>query len=120
MCSIRGLWLLDKSGEVLLSRKFSTVERRVRLRHETRDGENKNRKYLSYDEIAVPDNKEFSTLFKEDYLKHFHHSFSPEYPIFGLTRRSSTENVTIKSINTYKFVWKVMMFEISLNSAGLK
>ena len=62
MCSIRGLWLLDKSGEVLLSRKFSTVERRVRLRHETRDGENKNRKYLSYDEIAVPDNKEFSTL----------------------------------------------------------
>jgi hypothetical protein len=100
MCSIRGLWLLDKSGEVLLSRKFSTVERRVRLRHETRDGKNNNKKYLSYDEIAVPDNKEFSTMFKEDYLKHFHHSFSPEYPIFGLTRRPSTENDTATNDNT--------------------
>ena len=95
MCSIRGLWLLNESGGVLLSRKFSTVERRVRLRHEKyheSDNSNDNNKYLSYKEVAVPDDREFSKLFQDDYLKHFHHSFSPEYPIFGLTRRTPLTN----------------------------
>ena len=77
------------------------MERRVRLRHdrgnvedtqETGSGKQervsrKECKYFAYDEIAVPDDSEFSQIFRDDYLKHFHHSFSPEYPVFGLARR---------------------------------
>ena len=82
------------------------MERRVRLRHDRGNVEDtqetgrvkqervsrKENKYFAYDEIAVPDDSEFSQIFRDDYLRHFHHSFSPEYPVFGLARKQKDEN----------------------------
>jgi hypothetical protein len=104
---VRGLWLLDKEGNVLLSRRFSTVERRVRLRHEAPlllepEGEPEGRaanKYFFYDEIAVPHDEEFSKIFKDDFLDHFHHNSSPEYPIFGLQRRQGSDASSSESMS---------------------
>jgi hypothetical protein len=105
---------LDGSGNVLLSRRFSTVERRVRLRHdaalcsEEKGGNN----YFPYHAIRVPNDEEFSTMFRDDFLDHFHHSSSPEYPIFGLQRRKKggRETATPASDNAGELVlWPTVM-----------
>ena len=82
-------------------------ERRVRLRHEAPlllepKGEPDGRaadKYFFYDEIAVPHDEEFSKIFKDDFLDHFHHNSSPEYPIFGLQRRQGSDTSPSESMS---------------------
>ena len=78
------------------------MERRVRLRHDRGNVEDtqetgrvkqervsrKENKYFAYDEIAVPDDSEFSQIFRDDYLRHFHHFFAR---ISCLWARAKTE-----------------------------
>ena len=86
MTSIRAIWLLDANGTVLLSRRYSTVERRVKRRHGiccTTDTDTPY-PYHKYESIAIPNDTTFSTLFKTDFLDRFRHGSSPNYPVISL------------------------------------
>ena len=84
MTSIRALWLLDSEGTVLLSRRYATVERRVRRRHQISASTDTSKVYLSYDSIAIPNDETFSAIFQNDFLNHFRHGSSPSYPVISL------------------------------------
>ena len=97
MCSIRSIYLLDESGTVLLSRHYSTVERRVKRKHaclkSTTAGNvetpanSGNGRFLPYERIRIPPDDIFSDIFRYDYLTHFRHGSSKDYPIISLGLR---------------------------------
>lgn len=80
MCSIRALWLIDEDGQVLLSRRFATVERRVRLRHRAAKAE----QHLQYEKLAVPADTVVSRMFRDDFLSSYRHGDRADYPIMRL------------------------------------
>ena len=90
MTSIRAVWLLDDSGVVLLSRRYATVERRVRRRHRLSVNSNPATNttspppYLRYEQITIPNDEQFSELFRTEFLNYFTHGSSPNYPVVSL------------------------------------
>eukprot|EP00753_Platysulcus_tardus_P014235 PLAT4242.1.p1 GENE.PLAT4242.1~~PLAT4242.1.p1 ORF type:complete len:124 (+),score=4.51 PLAT4242.1:26-373(+) len=60
MCSLRGLWLF-RADELILSRRFPTVERRVRLA-QAAPGEF-GAAVLPYEKVALPDDREVAAAF---------------------------------------------------------
>ena len=94
MCSIRALWILREDGSLLLSRRFSTVERRVRLCHEAMAAgfpgpSSSPLRPLPYTAAAIPSDDVFLKLFHSKYLENFDRGSTPETPITEL----SMENI---------------------------
>ena len=89
MTSLRAIWLLDEKGTVLLSRRYATVERRVRRRHQITSADN----YLNYEQIAIPNDETFSNLFQQEFLDRFRHGSSPNYPVISLATNDASINL---------------------------
>eukprot|EP00947_MAST-08B_sp_MAST-8B-sp1_P001634 g1634.t1 len=107
MCSLRALFLLREDGSLLLSRRFSTVERRVRLCHEAAEaafaaGSSSSSsssslgsgpgaqsqsplRPLPYRVAAMPSDDVFLALFRSEYLDNFDHGSTPEKPVTELS-----------------------------------
>ena len=90
MCSIRALWILREDGSLLLSRRFSSVERRVRLCHEFSTARfegppDSPLAPLPYAHGAIPSDDVFLKLFRNEYLENFNRGSTPETPVTELS-----------------------------------
>lgn len=72
MCSVRGLWIFSPSGEIILSRRYPTVERRLRLAYESHevhrahgraDGDDA---VFRYAEVAMPSDEVVARMMRTE------------------------------------------------------
>ena len=100
--------MVNEQGQVLLSRRYATVERRVQRRHRYAEKQVCSRRadekddlqaglsevrFLPYASIAVPSDDIFSETFRNDFLNRFRHGYDPNYPIIALRGHKKSHDV---------------------------
>ena len=61
------------------------MERRVRRRHQITTSSTNTTHYLTHEQIAIPNDEIFSKTFQLNFLDHFRHGSSPNYPVVSLS-----------------------------------